>query len=1117
MNKIPRYYNKFLKALLIMIVFILTSCSEIGTQCFPDPDFGTGAIPKSKTIVIAPGDGWVDTGILVAKDAPATITADGIISFAKTQYSPSTFTYVTKCQPATKQPDNQPPNSKFLVHWLCNGPNTKPDDYETRCENLSELTSTCDEKNTICDTGIKYKQYNGAWVKSADSCDANLICHQPLSSNDYQICTVNRDANDPPNTNPNGSDYLEKHLTCVAGSKCTFQNGKIVNLTPKSLNDNNNEVLADMQFSYPGDTKPGFLFAGDIVTINIDSPAKDNPAKVGPNSPSPSYDAGYNVFVSDVSSAKTLPPQCIPPISYYSSDGSGQSCLHKCRDSSDKSDPAQPQSCFWNACGYGLRIKLVQDGGECPTKPDSSIDFTDTNNDPSLGYAVFINAQDTDNSYHATTSNPFITPTKENHVATTRQFIVPTYKAKLCAWFDGYDKSKVGLGGYQAKITVQSLIAINGRRSSDQIPIPVGALFYRLDNNTSQQVFLKETSINNKNINKPSDPISSGSSSLQKLYLNIMLEDDKSATTGQYTVKIDYFELIGDSAPISNVIEDAATFITNIIYGNDKTEPKTSGIMKDYFKSLSDPNGIGLNYINYIRILLVLYIVIYALTMLAGYTQISAMDLLIRVIKIAIVLALISDASWTFFHDYFFKLFMDGAHEIVRLTSLHPDSSHNMFAFVDNIFHVIFTPTTWLKILALVFAHPLALLIVALLLIGMAYFLFGIYSAFVAYLLCVLATAILIALAPIFIPCCLFSFTSKLFENWWKLLVRYSLEPVLLILGLQIIVQIFYVSIIQLLNFTACWKCAWPINLTFSPLLQLFNDMQVAPFICIPFFGVHSVFSGEGGMSFSNNLHIPIASGIIATIMAFAVRGYDTMVTQMIEFILEERPGSKKGGAAAPPLTHQAPFHGAVGKAEGAVKGFVDKKARSGLGIRTKEELKQADDLEQELVKRKGLRMFGIDANKSNIDDILDGNPHKGIQGLKEEHKDLVKNLSGDNGDAKRDEAALGLGKAFFSKLNQDEATYKAFVAGLHKLNRYEGKLPSYAQHLQEVLQTPEAARYLKDLSSKNALVQQNAQMHVGNAMFRNNDVAKALLHGQEPRREIIDVVLKLGREQLEK
>lgn len=1111
-----------------MLAFVLTSCSEIGTQCFPDPDFGTGAIPRSKTMTIAPEDGdpnthWVNTGVRISTAHPATITVEGIISFAKTQYSPSNFNYVTICKQAKTQPSDQPPGKPLLVHNLCNNnpPGTQADDYKTKCDdksnNLIELKAICETEDTICNTGSHLQSNSGNWIKIG-SCDPNLICRRPNNgSGDYQICILNQDSQNPaadpndPNFDPN------KYLTCYSKATCNPQPARVVKLTPAELSKNHNDIIPDMQFQFSKDI--GKLFAGDIVNITINSPASLAPATVEPGNIQKTsyYDDGYNVFVPDVSAATKLPQECAhEQITYYYSS-KPQCILPKCTATSD------PAPCFWNSCGYGLWIAFAKNG-KCPEQKTDAVDFTyippeGPGSDSELGIPILIDGTNNGAQYHA---------------ATTRQFVVPVNGTKVCGWFDGYGSSKIGLGGYQANVTVQSLIAVNGRPSMGGGGISgIGGMLYKtvVDKDhpdiiiTSGKLFDTPASINTPKINDPATipQDSSRGSGLGLLFLKINRADSTAAAavTGQYTVKIDYFEITGNSTPISSVIEDAANFIKTIIFGSADENKK--GIMKDYFKSLSDPTKIGLNYMNYIRILLVLYIVIYALTMLTGYVQISAMDLLIMAIKIGVVLALISDSSWAFFHDYFFQLFMDGAHEIVRLTSLHPDASPNMFAFVDDTFRVIFTPTTWLKILSLIFTHPLAILIVILLIVGIGFFLFGIYSAFVAYLLCVLATAILIMLAPIFIPCCLFSFTSKLFDNWWKLLVRYSLEPVLLILGLQIIVQIFYVSIIQLLNFTACWKCVWPINLTFSPLYKLFADAQIAPFICVPFFGVHSVFAGEGGMAFSNSLHIPIASGIIAVIMAFAVKGYDTMVNQMIDSLLEERPGSKKAGVLQDPLTHQAPFHASAGKAGEAIKGYAGKKARlgiksaTGFDIKTKEEMKKENDFEEAYIKRKGLRMFGENPDKRYINDVLDGNTSKNIKGLIGEHGDLIKDLTGSNGEAKRDEAAIGLGKSLFSGLGNDEVVSKTFAAGLRKLNQYEGKLPYYAEQLQKVLQTPEAASHLNDLSSKNALAQQNAQMHVGNAMFKDNKVADSLLKNREARQQIIDTVLKLGRQELEK
>ena len=60
--------------------------------------------------------------------------------------------------------------------------------------------------------------------------------------------------------------------------------------------------------------------------------------------------------------------------------------------------------------------------------------------------------------------------------------------------------------------------------------------------------------------------------------------------------------------------------------------------------------------------------------------------------------------------------------------------------------------------------------------------------------------ALLIIIAPIFIVFILFNSTRYLFDNWVAYLIRYCLEPVLIIGGMIILVELYEVFLDQVLN-----------------------------------------------------------------------------------------------------------------------------------------------------------------------------------------------------------------------------------------------------------------------------------------------------------------------------
>ena len=66
--------------------------------------------------------------------------------------------------------------------------------------------------------------------------------------------------------------------------------------------------------------------------------------------------------------------------------------------------------------------------------------------------------------------------------------------------------------------------------------------------------------------------------------------------------------------------------------------------------------------------MLTLYIMFTALSYLAGNVQLTHTELIVRIVKIAIVSALLStEYSWSFFNDYLFVYFIGGVEQILQM------------------------------------------------------------------------------------------------------------------------------------------------------------------------------------------------------------------------------------------------------------------------------------------------------------------------------------------------------------------------------------------------------------------------------------------------------------------
>lgn len=275
-------------------------------------------------------------------------------------------------------------------------------------------------------------------------------------------------------------------------------------------------------------------------------------------------------------------------------------------------------------------------------------------------------------------------------------------------------------------------------------------------------------------------------------------------------------------------------------------------IVKNSFTNMVCPSGTGkcscttaqncnTTYVGYIRVLLILYITWFGISFLLGNAKISQSDFVIRLVKIGIIFALISEQSWDFFNKYFFQAFLNGTNELVILSQRAggfscPDS--NPFCFIDYGFSkIFFNGTTWLKLISL---FPEGIIMMLILVWAIVMYFIAVIKVIVYYLMAVIYIAALVMVAPIFIPFILFGQTEKMFKEWITNLIRYTIEPVLLLVGFSVLSQLLYVVLDNILDYRVCFGCKIMFNiLSLIPLLNIILPKAMLWF-CIPFFKAHA-------------------------------------------------------------------------------------------------------------------------------------------------------------------------------------------------------------------------------------------------------------------------------------
>ena len=279
-------------------------------------------------------------------------------------------------------------------------------------------------------------------------------------------------------------------------------------------------------------------------------------------------------------------------------------------------------------------------------------------------------------------------------------------------------------------------------------------------------------------------------------------------TDGQY-----YVEIQQKFPPGS--FDDAITKIVRIIrgylFGDKDGNPGTVQYL--FNKMVADSDMMLM-----IRSLLVLYLAWTGVSFMIGLAQITQKEAIARVMKIAIVVTLISPNSWEFFNTTFFKIFTDGSIELIARVTAPPDASPaqvdaiindpiKIFETFSKPFKMLFTPQTWLKIVALIFAGPLGFLLASLIVFSVAIYALSIVKAILIYLISLIGMAVLLMLAPIFISFVLFPFTKQMFDSWIKHLLSFAFQPFVVFVFIFILNILLEMAVRTTLGFTACKIC----------------------------------------------------------------------------------------------------------------------------------------------------------------------------------------------------------------------------------------------------------------------------------------------------------------------
>lgn len=286
-----------------------------------------------------------------------------------------------------------------------------------------------------------------------------------------------------------------------------------------------------------------------------------------------------------------------------------------------------------------------------------------------------------------------------------------------------------------------------------------------------------------------------------RLYLKI-LDNYYDDNAGGYSVTIHNADFI---PPASGWFSNLYTMIKNTLYA------AAEGIAASVVQNSK--------FINIVQSLITLYMVLFAIMFISGMIEMKIGDMVMRLIKLAIVLTIISPRGLESINFYIFNLFIDGAEDlgsILLKTSLENSSlfthdgrrivlpiNASPFTLIDSVFDFIFSKSTWIKIVAMLYSAEF-MLFVPMLAVSIMFLIEGLIKSAVIYISSMLIVAILLAVSPLFFAFMLFKVTKEMFDSWLRLMVSNSLMFVMVSAVLILFISVVVGQIEKMFYFQVC-------------------------------------------------------------------------------------------------------------------------------------------------------------------------------------------------------------------------------------------------------------------------------------------------------------------------
>jgi type IV secretion system protein VirB6 len=219
---------------------------------------------------------------------------------------------------------------------------------------------------------------------------------------------------------------------------------------------------------------------------------------------------------------------------------------------------------------------------------------------------------------------------------------------------------------------------------------------------------------------------------------------------------------------------------------------------------------------------LILYVAFTGVLFAMGGIQATQTELVVRLVKLAIVATLISPDGWEFFNTYLFSFFTTGSESISQIMLAatlknaselgifyiqFPDGA-NVLTIFDTFVSTLFALILHQKIASL-WGYEWYFVYWIFIYVCLVIVMKAIFDCIMLYITALMVLAILLVTAPIFIITLLYAWTKELFEQWLKQLMVNSIMLIVVSIVAIIMSNLILDQLFKLLEFRACMGCLW--------------------------------------------------------------------------------------------------------------------------------------------------------------------------------------------------------------------------------------------------------------------------------------------------------------------